>query len=65
MLSIIYIFPHLIINILIFCLITGTIANLTYLPYLVLIAILAGVIVGFTLYTIIKIIPNRVLDKIT
>ena len=49
----------------IFCLITGTIANLTYLPYLVLIAILAGVIVVFTLYTIIKIIPNRVLDKIT
>ena len=41
----------------VFCLIGKTAEYLCYLPYLSLIAILSGVVVGFTVYLIIKKLP--------
>lgn len=40
-----------------FCLVTGTIEFLCYLPYLSLISIFSGLIVGFAVYLIIKHLP--------
>lgn len=42
---------------LVFCLVTNTAAYLSYSPYLALIAVLSGIVVGFTVYIIIKKIP--------
>ena len=47
----------------VFCLITGTTAYLAYAPYLVLIGSLSGVIVGFTIFLIVKKLPQNVLFK--
>lgn len=43
----------------IFCIITDTTAYLTYSPYLALTGILGGLIVGFSVYLIIKILPKK------
>lgn len=47
-----------------FCIITDSTGYLIYLPYLALIGILSGLIVGFAVYLIIKILPNNLLEKI-
>lgn len=44
---------------LIFCLITGVPEYLYYLPYLSLIAILSGLVIGFTVYLAIKKLPRK------
>ncbi|MBQ3492686.1 MAG: Gx transporter family protein [Clostridia bacterium] len=46
---------------LIFCLVTGAVEYLYYLPYLALIAVLAGLLVGFTVYLAIKRIPKNLI----
>ena len=40
-----------------FCLITGVMEYISYLPYLALIGALSGVLVGFTVYLAVKFIP--------
>lgn len=47
----------------IFCLVTNTIAFISYLPYLTLIGVLAGLIVGLAVYFIIKFIPLSQLEN--
>ena len=47
-----------------FCLITKTTEYLYYLPYLSLMGIIGGLIVGFAVYLIIKILPNKLFSKI-
>ena len=42
---------------LVFCLVTGTAEYLAFLPYLSLIGIISGIIVGFTVYLIVKKLP--------
>ena len=44
---------------LIFCLVTNTLNYLVYLPYLALISVLSGLIIGFTVYLLVKYIPNK------
>lgn len=46
---------------LIFCLTTGTTAFVVYLPYLAIIGAVAGTVVGFTVYLIIKKLPQSFL----
>lgn len=46
-----------------FCLITSTTEYLYFLPYLSLIAIFGGLVVGFAVYFIIKIIPNKTFSE--
>jgi uncharacterized membrane protein len=41
----------------IFCIITDTLNYLTYLPYFVLIGVVSGIIVGFSVYILVKRIP--------
>ena len=47
-----------------FCVITNTTAYLTYSPYLALTGVLGGLVVGFAVYMIIKILPKSYLSKI-
>lgn len=42
-----------------FCLVTNTSEYLVYLPYLSLISIISGLVVGFSVYLIIKYIPRK------
>ena len=44
---------------LIFCLVASTLNYLVYLPYLALISVLSGLIIGFTVYLLVKYIPNK------
>ena len=44
---------------LVFCLITGVPEYLYYLPYLSLIAILSGLVIGFTVYLAVKKLPKK------
>ncbi|MBE5737418.1 MAG: Gx transporter family protein [Clostridiales bacterium] len=44
---------------LVFCLVTDTTNYLIYLPYLALISVISGLIVGFTVYLLVKYIPNK------
>ncbi len=46
---------------LIFCLTTGTAAFVVYLPYLAIIGAVAGTVVGFAVYLIIKKLPQSLL----
>ena len=46
----------------VFCLITGAVEYLYYLPYLSLIAVLAGILVGFTVYLAVKRIPKNMIS---
>ena len=43
----------------VFCLVTNTINYLVYLPYLSLISVVSGLIIGFTVYLLVKYIPNK------
>ena len=43
-----------------FCIVTNTFEYLIYLPYLALIAVIAGLLVGFTLHLLIKKLPEKV-----
>lgn len=43
----------------IFCLVTDTIEYLSYLPYLALIGVLGGIVVGFAVYFVLKILPHK------
>ena len=47
-----------------FCLVTNNIEYLIYSPYLALLGVLAGLIVGLTIYFIIKIIPFNLIKKL-
>ena len=47
-----------------FCIITGVWEYMSYIPYLALLGIISGLIVGFTTYLIIKILPQSVSDKL-
>lgn len=47
----------------VFCIITNTTAYLAYSPYLALIGVLSGTIVGFIIYLIVKKLPVGVLFK--
>ena len=49
---------------LIFCLVTNSLEFLIYSPYLVLLGILAGVIVGLALYFVVKILPQSFINKL-
>lgn len=49
----------------VFCLITGTSEYFIYLPYLALTGIIAGLAVGFSVYLIIRLLPERLTRKIT
>ena len=44
---------------LVFCLVTNTLNYLVYLPYLALISVVSGLIVGFTVYLLVKYIPKK------
>ena len=44
---------------LVFCLVTDTVNYLVYLPYLALISVISGLIVGFSVYLLVKYIPNK------
>lgn len=48
-----------------FCLITNSVEYLSYLPYLVLIALLAGLTVGLTVYLTTKFLPDNLIKKFT
>ncbi len=48
----------------VFCLVTGMTEFYVYLPYLSLTGILAGVIVGFAVYLIVKYLPTTLLQKL-
>ena len=48
----------------VFCLITRTSEYLYYSPYLALIAIISGLIVGFAVYLTIKILPEKFLREL-
>lgn len=43
----------------VFCLVTDTTNYLVYLPYLSLISVISGLIIGFTVYLLIKYIPDK------
>lgn len=46
----------------VFCLVTDSVEYLSFLPYLSLIGVLAGITVGFSVYLLIKKLPNGILD---
>ena len=48
----------------VFCLITGLWEYFLYLPYLSLLGVLSGLIIGFTVYFAIKFLPVKIYDKI-
>ena len=48
----------------VFCLITGVWDYMTYLPYLTLLGVLSGAVVGFAVYLVVKILPQSVHDRI-
>ena len=56
---------NLVVQNIVFCLITGVMEYLAYSPYLSLIGILSGAIIGGIVYLIYKKTPNSVLEKIT
>lgn len=47
-----------------FCLVTNTAEYLYYSPYLALLGVLSGITVGFTVYVIIKIFPQKLACKL-
>lgn len=55
---------HITVQNLIFCLLTGTVEYLSYLPYLALTGVLAGLTVGFAVYLLIKFLPEKIFDGI-
>lgn len=46
----------------VFCLVTDSVEYLSFLPYLSLTGVVAGIIVGFSVYLLIKKMPKGVLD---
>jgi heptaprenyl diphosphate synthase len=48
----------------IFCLMTNAIEYLTYLPYLALTGVIAGAIVGLTVFAVVKFFPQNLLNGI-
>ena len=46
----------------VFCFITGTMAYLSYLPYLALIGVIGGLVTGFAVYLAIKRLPKLIHD---
>lgn len=55
---------HNTVQLLVYCLLTGTTLLFGYYPYLVLLGVLAGIIVGLAVYFIVKGIPLSVFLKI-
>lgn len=49
----------------VFCLVTGVWEYMSFIPYLTLLGILSGLIVGFATYLIIKILPPSFIDKLS
>ncbi len=49
----------------VFCLTTNAIEYLIYLPYLALIGVLAGAVVGFAVFVVIKIFPENAVYRIS
>ncbi len=49
---------------LVFCLVAGSPEYLCYLPYLACIGVLAGLIVGFAVYLVVKFLPKNFIDKL-
>jgi len=47
-----------------FCLVTGTIEFIVYLPYLALIGVLSGLVVGFAVFLTVKFLPRSIYDKL-
>ena len=43
----------------VFCLVTDTVSYLVYLPYLSLIGVISGLVVGFIVYLLVKYIPDK------
>ena len=54
---------HNVVQNLVFCLTSGSTAVLTYTPYLALLGVLSGVIVGLTAYFIMRYLPTSVYEK--
>ncbi|MGN0797409.1 MAG: Gx transporter family protein [Christensenellales bacterium] len=54
---------HNVVQNLVFCLTSGSTAVLTYTPYLALLGVLSGVIVGLTAYFILRYLPTSVYEK--
>lgn len=48
----------------VFCLITGVWEYMTYLPYLVLLGTISGLMIGLIVYFVIKILPESIHDRI-
>jgi heptaprenyl diphosphate synthase len=48
----------------VFCLITGVWEYMSYIPYLIMIGALSGLVVGIIVYLIVKILPQSLYDKI-
>jgi heptaprenyl diphosphate synthase len=55
---------HITIQNVIFCILTNTAEYLTYLPYLALTGVIAGLAVGLAVYTIIKFLPQKLFKGI-
>lgn len=48
----------------VFCVVTGTVQMFVYLPWLALLGVVAGVVVGFAVYVILKTIPSKLWQSI-
>ena len=54
---------HNVVQNLVFCLTSGSTAVLTYTPYLAMLGVLSGVIVGLTAYFILRYLPKSIYEK--
>lgn len=54
---------HNVVQNLVFCLTSGSTAVLSYTPYLALLGVLSGVIVGLTAYFILRYLPKSIYEK--
>ena len=54
---------HNVVQNLVFCLTSGSTAVLSYTPYLAMLGVLSGVIVGLTAYFILRYLPNSIYEK--